>query len=157
MADFLPYLVFSSLRVARRGFISFQSTAIRFVSASAFAPSWVEMVHLLNIKCIHFRVNVNILASTIVPVRPTAVQVPNLALTWHETGNSEGKGWSVQPNRSRSPFQRSQKYLAFFLIFLFFIHALSQYNILNNCFYMLWSINLFYWGVCTTVIFVCQN
>ncbi len=34
------------------------------------------------------RVNVNVLASTSVPFRPTTVQVPNLALSWHETANS---------------------------------------------------------------------
>jgi hypothetical protein len=33
-------------------------------------------------------VNVNILASKRVPLRPTMVNVPNLALTWHETDNS---------------------------------------------------------------------
>ncbi len=40
-----------------------------------------KMGHFLTIKCINARVNVNILASAIVPFRPTAVQVPNLALT----------------------------------------------------------------------------
>ncbi len=34
------------------------------------------------------RVNVNILASTSVPFKPTAVQMTNLALTGHETDNS---------------------------------------------------------------------
>ena len=43
------------------------------------------MGHLLKIKCVHSRVNVNILASTSVPFRPTTVPVPNLALTWRET------------------------------------------------------------------------
>jgi hypothetical protein len=32
---------------------------------------------LLKIKCVHSRVNVNILASTSVPFRPMTVQVPN--------------------------------------------------------------------------------
>ncbi len=42
----------------------------------------------LKINCVHSRLNVNILASQSVPFRPTTVQVPNLALTWHETDNS---------------------------------------------------------------------
>jgi|LakMenEpi03Aug12_release.lakeMendotaPanAssembly.Ray.scaffolds.fasta_scaffold1128053_1 hypothetical protein len=37
---------------------------------------------------IHSMVKVNILASTIVPVRPTTVHVTNLALTRQETDNS---------------------------------------------------------------------
>ncbi len=39
------------------------------------------MGHLLKIKCVDSRVNVHIVASTIVPFTLTAVQVPNLALT----------------------------------------------------------------------------
>jgi hypothetical protein len=39
------------------------------------------MGHLLKIKCVDSRVNVNILASTSVPFTLTTVQVPNLALT----------------------------------------------------------------------------
>jgi hypothetical protein len=54
----------------------------------ALAPSWVWLGQLLKIKCVHSRVNVNILASTCVPFRPVTVQVPNLSLTWHETDNS---------------------------------------------------------------------
>jgi hypothetical protein len=39
------------------------------------------MGHLLKIKCVESRVNVNILASTSVPFILTTVQVSNLALT----------------------------------------------------------------------------
>jgi hypothetical protein len=46
------------------------------------------MGHLLKIKYVDSRVNVNILASTSVPFRPTMVQVPNLALTRHDMDNS---------------------------------------------------------------------
>ncbi len=45
----------------------------------------------MKIKYVHSRVNVNILALTSVLVRSTTVQVPNLALTLHETENSVGK------------------------------------------------------------------
>ncbi len=39
------------------------------------------MGHFLKIKCVDSRVNVHILASTIVPFTLTTVQVPNFALT----------------------------------------------------------------------------
>ncbi len=39
------------------------------------------MGHLLEIKCVDSRVNVNILASISVQFTPTTVQVPNLTLT----------------------------------------------------------------------------
>jgi hypothetical protein len=39
------------------------------------------MGHLLEIKCVDSRVNVNILASTSVQFTPMIVQVPNLTLT----------------------------------------------------------------------------
>ncbi len=39
------------------------------------------MGHMLKIKCVDSRVNVNILASTSVPFTLTTVQVPHLALT----------------------------------------------------------------------------
>jgi hypothetical protein len=39
------------------------------------------MGHLLKIKCVDSRVNVNILASTSVPFTLSTAQVPNLALT----------------------------------------------------------------------------
>jgi hypothetical protein len=48
------------------------------------------MGHLLKIKCVDSRVNVNILAPTSVPFRPKTVQVPNLALTRHDIDNSAG-------------------------------------------------------------------
>jgi hypothetical protein len=59
-------------------------TVIRFVSTSAkfgicTVASWAYKRHLLKIKCVHSSLNVNILASTSVPFRPTTVQVPNLA------------------------------------------------------------------------------
>ncbi len=44
------------------------------------------MEQLLKIKWVN--VNVNILAATSDPIRPTTEQVPILALTWHETDNS---------------------------------------------------------------------
>jgi hypothetical protein len=37
------------------------------------------MGHLLKIKCVRSRVNVNILASKSVPFRPTTVKVPNFS------------------------------------------------------------------------------
>jgi hypothetical protein len=46
------------------------------------------MGHLLKIKCVDSRVNVNVLASTSVQFKPTTVQVPNLTLHSHETDNS---------------------------------------------------------------------
>jgi hypothetical protein len=39
------------------------------------------MGHMLKVKCVDSRVNVNILASTSVPFTLTTVQVPNLAPT----------------------------------------------------------------------------
>ena len=44
----------------------------------------------LKIKFVHCRLDVNILASASVPFRPTTVQVPNFALTWHDTDKSVG-------------------------------------------------------------------
>ncbi len=46
------------------------------------------MGHLLKLKCLHSRLNVNILASTSISFRHTTVRVPNVALTWHDTNNS---------------------------------------------------------------------
>jgi hypothetical protein len=57
-------------------------TVIRYVSNSA--KSGIFTVLGLNVEDkmrIHSRVNVNIIASTSAPFRPTTVQVPNLALT----------------------------------------------------------------------------
>ncbi len=60
-------------------------TVIRFVSTSAkfgiYTVVGMNPGHLLKIKCVHSRLNVNILASTSLPFRLTTVHVPNLALT----------------------------------------------------------------------------
>jgi hypothetical protein len=61
-------------------------TVIRFVSNSAkFGNCSVVGLtgNLLKINCARSRVNVSTLASTSVPLRPTKVQVPNLALKLH--------------------------------------------------------------------------
>ncbi len=68
--------------------VTLKSVSSQLVLNLGFAPPWVYMGHLLQIKYVHSRLNVNILASTNVPFRPTTVQMPNLALTWHETDNS---------------------------------------------------------------------
>ncbi len=77
----------------RKGQLIVFYTVIRFDSTSAKLDICTvvglngTLVHL-KIKCVQSRVNVNILASTSVPFRPTTVQMPNLALTRHETDNS---------------------------------------------------------------------
>jgi hypothetical protein len=61
-----------------------RNTVIHFVSTSAkFDICTVAglMGHILKLKCVHSRVNLNILASTSFPFRPTTVYMPNLSLT----------------------------------------------------------------------------
>ncbi len=47
----------------------------------ALAPSWVQLGHLLKLKCAHSPLNLCILSSTSVPFTLTTVQVSNLSLT----------------------------------------------------------------------------
>ncbi len=69
----------------------------------------------MKIKCVHPMVNVNILASTSVPFRPTMVQEPNLALTG--PGTQSGENGFV----TRGAAALNSKWLLFYRKDLFYV------------------------------------